>query len=95
MGREDDPKFIKQQLKISALKDAMNKFFKQMELNSDVFWQLLIEKSTDLGKKTNNKKLSLLGRKSLKSSQLETEYRRYKLNYYSKFLESEGFTIVF
>ena len=71
----------------------MNKFFKQMELNSDVFWQLLDrEISTDLeGKKeANNKKVESAreAQEFDKVLRLETEYRRYKLNYYSKFLES-------
>ncbi len=90
---DDSSKFVKQQLKMSALKDAMNKFFAQMELNSSVFWQILDrEILSDLENRKNSVDQKIEKAREAQEFEkvlnLETEWRRYRLNYISKFLES-------
>ena len=99
-AEDDSSRFIKQQLKISALKNALNQFFSQMELNSTVFWQLLDRKiATDLERRKSflDKKIEK-ARDAQKFEQvikLENKWRRRNLSYSSKYLESRRLYLSF
>ena len=96
----DSNSFIKQQLKISALKDALNQFFKQMDLNSSVFWQVLDRKVADdlESKKVYYEKLIEKARNEQnfeKVLQLETKWRSNRLNFYSDYLDEKRLYLSF
>jgi len=90
----DSRDFIKKQLKYSALKDVLNRYFEQMDLNAVVFWQIYESKITnklenerqkydkrlDLARKANNFEKIL---------ELETKWRLKRLSKTAQFLESK------
>jgi hypothetical protein len=99
-AEDDSSRFIKEQLKTNALKNALNNFFTQMELNSSVFWQLVDRKiSSDLeGHKNVIDKKIEIAREAQKFEEvlrLETKWRQRRLNYFTKFLESKRLYISF
>lgn len=99
-AENDSKNFIKQQLKISALKGALNQFFSQMDLNSSVFWQILERRlASDIEGKKNwyDRKIESArdSQQFEKVLELETKWRKYRLNYFSKFLESRRLYLSF
>lgn len=99
-AEEDSGKFVKQQLKTSALKDSLNKFFNQMELNSSVFWQTLERKlDEDLEAKKNyyDRKISE-SREQQKFDDVlkyESKWRKVRLSYLSNYLEKKRLYLSF
>ena len=99
-AENDSNNFIKQQLKINALRGALNQFFSQMDLNSSVFWQILERRiATDLENKKNwyDKKIESArdAQKFDDVLELETKWRKYRLNYFSNYLEGRRLYLSF
>ena len=99
-AENDSNSFIKQQLKTNALKNALNMFFSQMELNSSVFWQIIDKKiDTDLKDLKTSSELKISKARDAGAFdqvlKLESNWRAYKLNYIEKFLESQRLYIGF
>jgi len=99
-AENDSKSFINQQLKTTALKNAVNSFLSKMELNSSVFWQLIERKvDTELKERRefSEKKISEARESGAFDEvlKLESEWRTYRLNYVSNLLESKRLYIGF